>query len=109
MFRTIDRECEWWLGFNISVAVAVGFIALASVAAETGVIMLIYLDHAMKELQAERAAEGKEFTRADQCGKRVRPIMGFGLPSEPTAAVSVERASQDQTSSNALGRPEAAE
>jgi hypothetical protein len=55
----------------MSVAVAVGLIALAGVAAETGVITLIYLDHAMKELQAERAAEGKEFTRADQCGKRV--------------------------------------
>ena len=34
----------WWLGFNMSVAVAVGFIALAGVAAETGVVMLIYLD-----------------------------------------------------------------
>jgi hypothetical protein len=34
----------------MSVAVAVGFIALAGVAAETGVIMLIYLDNAMKEL-----------------------------------------------------------
>ena len=38
----------WWLGFNMSVAVAVGFIALAGVAAETGVIMLIYLDHAAR-------------------------------------------------------------
>jgi Cu/Ag efflux pump CusA len=63
----------------MSVAVAVGFIALAGVAAETGVIMLIYLDHAMKELQAERAAEGKEFTRADQCGKRVRPFASSGM------------------------------
>ena len=36
----------WWMGFNMSVAVAVGFIALAGVAAETGVIMLVYLDHA---------------------------------------------------------------
>ncbi len=34
----------WWLGYNFSVAVAVGFIALAGVAAETGVVMLIYLD-----------------------------------------------------------------
>jgi hypothetical protein len=31
----------WWLGFNLSVAVVVGFIALAGVAAETGVVMLI--------------------------------------------------------------------
>ncbi|MBD3847318.1 MAG: efflux RND transporter permease subunit [Bosea sp.] len=55
----------WWLGFNMSVAVAVGFIALAGVAAETGVIMLIYLDHALKEVQARCAAEGRAFTRAD--------------------------------------------
>jgi len=37
------------LGYNLSVAVGVGFIALAGVAAETGVVMLIYLDHAYKE------------------------------------------------------------
>ena len=55
----------WWLGFNMSVAVAVGFIALAGVAAETGVVMLIYLEQAMRELKAERAAEGRAFTRAD--------------------------------------------
>jgi Cu(I)/Ag(I) efflux system membrane protein CusA/SilA len=55
----------WWLGFNLSVAVAVGFIALAGVAAETGVVMLIYLDHAVAELKAARAAEGRDFTRAD--------------------------------------------
>jgi Cu(I)/Ag(I) efflux system membrane protein CusA/SilA len=36
----------WALGYNLSVAAAVGFIALAGVAAETGVVMLIYLDHA---------------------------------------------------------------
>lgn len=55
----------WWLGFNLSVAVAVGFIALAGVAAETGVVMLIYLDHALEETRARRAAEGKALTRAD--------------------------------------------
>jgi Cu(I)/Ag(I) efflux system membrane protein CusA/SilA len=49
----------WWLGFNLSVAVSVGFIALAGVAAETGVVMLIYLDQAFTDLQAERAAEGR--------------------------------------------------
>ena len=43
----------WLLGYNWSVAVAIGFVALAGVAAETGVIMLIYLDHAW---QAKRAA-----------------------------------------------------
>ena len=72
----------WWLGFNLSVAVAVGFIALAGVAAQTGVVMLIYLDHALKELQAERAAQGKPFTRDDLYAaimtgavERVRPKM----------------------------------
>jgi Cu(I)/Ag(I) efflux system membrane protein CusA/SilA len=55
----------WWLGFNLSVAVAVGFIALAGVAAETGVVMLIYLDHALEEIRARRAAEGRTLTRAD--------------------------------------------
>jgi Cu(I)/Ag(I) efflux system membrane protein CusA/SilA len=72
----------WWLGFNLSVAVAVGFIALAGVAAETGVVMLIYLDGALKELQAERAREGRAFTREDLYAaimtgavERVRPKM----------------------------------
>src|SRR5581483_7057411 len=55
----------WWLGFNLSVAVAVGFIALAGVAAETGVVMLIYLDNALTELQTSRRAENHPFTRGD--------------------------------------------
>ena len=66
----------------MSVAVAVGFIALAGVAAETGVVMLIYLDHALTEVEAERAAEGVPFTRADLhdaimlgAVERVRPKM----------------------------------
>jgi len=72
----------WWLGFNMSVAVAVGFIALAGVAAETGVIMLIYLEQAMAELRAARAAERRPFTRDDLyqaimlgAVERVRPKM----------------------------------
>ncbi|MEO8559356.1 MAG: CusA/CzcA family heavy metal efflux RND transporter [Rhodospirillales bacterium] len=48
----------YWLGFNMSVAVAVGFIALAGVAAETGVVMLLYLDNALKARRAE-LAQGK--------------------------------------------------
>ncbi|WP_342618506.1 efflux RND transporter permease subunit [Rhodoferax sp. GW822-FHT02A01] len=48
----------WALGYNLSVAVAVGFIALAGVAAETGVVMLIYLDHAWEAAQQRRQAEG---------------------------------------------------
>ena len=72
----------WWMGFNLSVAVAVGFIALAGVAAETGVIMLIYLDHALAERRAEVARAGRAFTRADLDAaimvgavERVRPKM----------------------------------
>jgi Cu(I)/Ag(I) efflux system membrane protein CusA/SilA len=42
----------WALGYNWSVAVAIGFIALAGVAAETGVVMLIYLDHAWQARSA---------------------------------------------------------
>ena len=51
-----------WMQFNISVAVAVGFIALAGVAAETGVVMLIYLDHALTERRARCANEAHAFT-----------------------------------------------
>jgi Cu(I)/Ag(I) efflux system membrane protein CusA/SilA len=54
----------WWLGFNFSVAVSVGFIALAGVAAETGVVMLIYLDHALVEMKASYAREGRSWSRA---------------------------------------------
>jgi len=39
----------WLLGYNWSVAVAIGFVALAGVAAKTGVVMLIYLDHAWRD------------------------------------------------------------
>ncbi|MEP9380197.1 CusA/CzcA family heavy metal efflux RND transporter [Aquabacter sp. CN5-332] len=72
----------WWLGFNMSVAVAVGFIALAGVAVQTGVIMLIYLDQALGELREKRARDGLPFTRADLheaimlgAVERVRPKM----------------------------------
>jgi Cu(I)/Ag(I) efflux system membrane protein CusA/SilA len=41
------------LGYNLSVAVAVGFIALAGVAAEFGVVMLVYLDNALRQRQTE--------------------------------------------------------
>jgi Cu(I)/Ag(I) efflux system membrane protein CusA/SilA len=72
----------YWMGFNMSVAVAVGFIALAGVAAETGVIMLIYLDNALKEVREHCDVEGRNLTRADLRAaiiegavERVRPKM----------------------------------
>ncbi len=72
----------WLLGYNLSVAAAIGFIALAGVAAETGVIMLIYLDHAWTAVQAKCAAEGRRPQPADLYAaimegavERVRPKM----------------------------------
>ena len=72
----------WLMGFNMSVAVAVGFIALAGVAAETGVVMLIYLDHALGAVRERCAAEERALTRADLQAaimegavERVRPKM----------------------------------
>jgi Cu(I)/Ag(I) efflux system membrane protein CusA/SilA len=55
----------WGMGFNLSVAVAVGFIALAGVAAETGVVMLIYLDHALRRQREAAAREGRAITAGD--------------------------------------------
>jgi len=72
----------WLLGYNLSVAVAVGFIALAGVAAETGVVMLIYLEHAWEQVNVRCRAEGRESTVADLyeaimegAVERVRPKM----------------------------------
>ena len=51
----------WLSGYNMSIAVAVGFIALAGVAAETGVVMLLYIDNAYKD----RVLHGQMNTKAD--------------------------------------------
>jgi Cu(I)/Ag(I) efflux system membrane protein CusA/SilA len=70
------------LHYNLSVAAAVGFIALAGVAAETGVVMLIYLDHAWQAVCARRQAQQERVTPADLyqaimegAVERVRPKM----------------------------------
>lgn len=55
----------WFLEYNVSVAVGVGFIALAGVAAETGVVMLIYLDQSYREKQRQCQVEERPFTEAD--------------------------------------------
>ncbi len=72
----------WALGYNWSVAVAIGFIALAGVAAETGVIMLIYLDQAWHAAVKSRTADGRRPTLLDLYDavmegavERVRPKM----------------------------------
>ncbi|MDR3533104.1 MAG: efflux RND transporter permease subunit [Rhodopila sp.] len=72
----------YWMHFNMSVAVAVGFIALAGVAAETGVIMLIYLVHALEEERERCCIEGRALTQVELrraimegAVERVRPKM----------------------------------
>jgi hypothetical protein len=50
---------QWWLGYNFSVAVWVGYIALYGIAVETGVVMVVYLHEALdKRLRAARPARG---------------------------------------------------
>ncbi|MBU0498761.1 MAG: efflux RND transporter permease subunit [Gammaproteobacteria bacterium] len=70
------------LDYNLSVAVVVGFIALAGVAAETGVVMLIYLDQAWEETKQRCREEGRPPSAADLyhaimegAVERVRPKM----------------------------------
>jgi Cu(I)/Ag(I) efflux system membrane protein CusA/SilA len=84
----------WLLDYNLSVAVGVGFIALAGVAAETGVVMLIYLDHAFQDRERQCTAEGRDMSEGDLysalmagAAERLRPkmmtvaaIMGGLLP-----------------------------
>ncbi len=68
----------WLLDYDLSVAVGVGFIALAGVSAELGVILLFFLEEAVSRYQRE----DRLHTRADLlaavregAGLRVRPIM----------------------------------
>ena len=66
----------WLLDYNLSVATAIGFIALAGVAAETGVVMLIYLDQAYERragpavLRAQRSWRRWWRARWSACGRR---------------------------------------
>lgn len=69
-------------GYNFSVAVGVGFIALAGVAVEIGVIMLVYLNQAYQEMLQEHQASGATINKSSifavvlsGAGKRVRPVM----------------------------------
>jgi Cu(I)/Ag(I) efflux system membrane protein CusA/SilA len=66
----------WLLDYNLSIAVAVGFIALAGVAAETGVVMLLYLDHAWEDVvRGGRRPTRSDLARAIEHGavNRLRP------------------------------------
>jgi len=69
----------YWLGFNMSVAVAVGFIALAGVAAEIGVLVLTFIDHEIARRRRDKGGHlnAKEIMEAVHAGtsERVRPIV----------------------------------
>ena len=71
----------WGLGFNFSVAAGVGFIALAGVAVEIGVILLVYLNQAYRTTLEQVNQQGRGLTREDVAeavlagaGQRLRPI-----------------------------------
>jgi Cu(I)/Ag(I) efflux system membrane protein CusA/SilA len=72
----------YWLGYELSVAVGVGFIALAGVAVEIGVVMLVYLNQAIRRHIADAQSAGRSLTIddvqqavIDGALLRVRPIM----------------------------------
>ena len=75
----------YYLGYNFSVAVGVGFIALAGVAVEIRVIMLIYLNQAYEQMNSECKSRGitptiNELRQAviNGAGRRIRPVMMTG-------------------------------
>jgi Cu(I)/Ag(I) efflux system membrane protein CusA/SilA len=68
----------WALDYDLSVAVGVGFIALAGVSAELGVILLVFLEEAVSRFQQEgRLRDRRDLLAAvrEGAGLRVRPIM----------------------------------
>jgi Cu(I)/Ag(I) efflux system membrane protein CusA/SilA len=71
----------YWLGFNLSVAVAVGFIALAGVAAEIGVLVLTFIDHEVARCRHDKGSTTATLGASDilqavhkGTSERVRPI-----------------------------------
>jgi len=69
----------YMLGYNYSVAVGVGFIALAGVAVEIGVIMLVYLDQAWHRLLQDSGGQPTSMQLVEAvlsgAGRRIRPVM----------------------------------
>ena len=66
----------WLLGYHMSVAVWVGLLALAGLDAETGVVMLLYLDHAWEKFRAEGRMKSRGDLRAaihEGAVQRLRP------------------------------------
>ena len=77
------------LDYNLSVAVAVGFIALVGVAAETGVVMLVYLDLAWARIKAQRQAAGEAVTMLDLYGAVMEGAVGRVRPKMMTVATTM--------------------
>ncbi len=72
----------YWLDYNMSIAAAIGFIGLVGIAAESGMVMLEFLDQALKEVTAKREAAGSKVTVEDLYEAvvqgavyRIRPVM----------------------------------
>ena len=72
----------YWLGYNMSIAAAIGFIGLIGIAAESGMVMLNFLDQSFKDITEKRKASGDKVTIDDLCEAvikgavyRIRPVM----------------------------------
>lgn len=72
----------YWLDYNMSIAAAIGFIGLVGIAAESGMVMLEFLDQALKDVTAKREAAGSKVIVEDLYEAvvqgavyRIRPVM----------------------------------
>ncbi|MNS23317.1 Cation efflux system protein CusA [compost metagenome] len=63
---------QWMLGYNFSVAVWVGYIALAGVAVETGIVMLVYLNEALDRRLSEGPVDEADIEQAAREGAALR-------------------------------------
>ena len=70
----------WWLDYNLSVAVWVGMIAVAGLAVELGLLMMVYLDMAYRE-RAVSAKEALTSAIVEGASRRIRPMLMTGLAS----------------------------
>lgn len=65
----------YWLGFNLSVAVGVGFIALAGLSIEIGILMLVYLQQAVSTASSNSDTQALDHAIVEGASRRVRPIL----------------------------------
>ena len=65
----------YWLGFNLSVAVGVGFIALAGLSIEIGILMLVYLQQAVSTSSSNSDTQALDHAIVEGASRRVRPIL----------------------------------